>query len=224
MSKFTDPFYNHPYTTAAFFIAALYFVPKMLQTDIQYRVDEWCLEHQIGAVEFESDYPSPTSLTNAPRFNAPSAFSTMTSSDDPEATGLSVKYRKLGVSNYQFQIDRRRRAVADGCIGDDYGNGLVEYIDNSTEPVKGPVLSSPCRTIDGLRKFVTTGKHPDTETIIITCNIRPSVVGCNMRDVMPSGWEANIALSKENLADWKQARDDARAFFENSLKDCGDKL
>lgn len=185
-----------------------YHLYDYLQGYAVYKIDGACLRHKRGEVEWPHagriiQGPSPRFFVRAPI--------PYLGTGAPSDQGFTVYYWKRSLSG-------RAGRISDGgylqetCARKDAAYGLVELTSQDQKKCFGSSFH---------QRFQPKIKTGPDATVIITCSDNPTVRFCKASDLMPNGWEANSAFSKEAFADWRVATAAARKFFNEKMEDCG---
>lgn len=173
-----------------------------------FSIDGACLRYKRDEVEWPhaggfSRMYSPTFFVRAPI--------PYPGTEAPSDQGFTVYYWKRNLSG-------RAGRISDGgylqetCARKDAAYGLVELTSQDQKKCLGSSYH---------QRFQPKVKTDPDAAVIISCANNPAVRYCKASDLMPNGWEANSAFSKEAFADWRVATAAARKFFKEKLEDCG---
>lgn len=178
-----------------------------------YRTSDSCLSYPRSAPRYEFSRDPLFGVFGAraaPVFRVPSSIPGGSILDDPAATGLLVRYDKQGDADF-------RAYDAASCPFTGTGYGLLRF-----ESAKA-IASLPRGCPSAFRKalLLPDATEPLAGLVRVTCDDNPRVPNCMMQDKMPNGWTADISLPAAQLAQWRSASSDARAFFDSTLSDCG---
>lgn len=150
-----------------------------------YRVDGWCLRFKSSEVEWP--HGSPFIRKTSPFFfvRAPVPYD---GEGAPSDQGIVVYYWKQSLTTRQHRIDENGSIRWD-CHVRDANYGLAELYD----------ADGSCG-LDAFSKRYELGKKVGLDAAVsISCSKDPSARNCQIRDVMPNSWEANIAIPKTSL-------------------------
>lgn len=174
-----------------------------------YRVDGWCLRFKSSEVEWP--HGSPFLHTTTPFFfvRVPIPYD---HAGAPSDQGVVVHYWKKNPTERQHRIDESG-SFRWGCNVRQADYGLVELFQQD----------GPCFSASFSKRFEPETKVGLDAAVSISCSKNTRIKNCTVYDVLPNSWEANIAIPKTSLSDWRVATAAARDFFEEKLQDCESK-
>ncbi len=174
-------------------------------------VDGWCLAYDAERVTFTTD--NAAANLPVPQFLVPSEVPTPDILDASNKTGWGVRYTKWLGSPFSSAAD-------DACPSTLLSSGLIFF---PPKRIGAEGRTSACPGVSFNAMLEPPLSDPLAGHVRIYCATSANIPNCTMSDRMPNGWEASLALPKSHLVHWRDASEDARAFFDKYLTDCGGK-